>query len=157
MAGSIRVYRDDKEKRKGLQQGERKMVCDLGEDFSETWSWAQASCVQYLCSALGCGTHHKGFLLPIQVHTDLDSHRLTERQAFTRGDLEKSLTPPFYPKTKLQSRHPKLQYLIVDIEVLCKLRSPNINLPSCLVYASLCFILPDLSLILCNSFLIEDY
>lgn len=35
-----------------------------------------------------------------------------------RLSLEKSLTPPFYPKTKLQSCHPKVQYLIVDIEVL---------------------------------------
>lgn len=30
MAGSVRVYRDDKEKRQGLQQCERRMVCDLG-------------------------------------------------------------------------------------------------------------------------------
>lgn len=36
MAGSARVYRDDKEKRKGLQQAEVRMVCDLGEDLSET-------------------------------------------------------------------------------------------------------------------------
>lgn len=36
MAGSARVYRDGKKKRKGLQQGEGRMVCDLGEDLSET-------------------------------------------------------------------------------------------------------------------------